>query len=355
MKKISFLFIVIFLQTSCSNSHNNINQNKLINKNSLNIIVKNIISDSENTWNDNKIFMIEHSKVYNYNNKNITLINIDFTFKKIVIETDFKKDPKNYLRQAIIIALLLNNDFSDFDQNNKYNILQRKEPLLYGQVVDNYGVYIRHKWRANKFANYLLKTNLKTYKNNKKQIWSVSIPLKFNRSDKRANKYLNFIYKSSKRYNVDKSLILAIIEAESNFNPHAISNSNALGLMQIVQHTAGKDVFKMRGKLGYPSKNALLNPEKNIDIGTAYLSLLRDNYLSSILNPISKRYAMIASYHGGVSAMLTTFSSNQIKAFHIINNLSPEEVYRLIYKKHPSIESRRYLFKVYNLQKAYCK
>ncbi|KAI9575636.1 hypothetical protein GQX74_015768 [Glossina fuscipes] len=144
-----------------------------------------------------------------------------------------------------------------------------------------------------------------------------------------------------------------IIEAESNFNPRAISNSKALGLMQIVQNTAGRDVFKMQGKVGRPTKNMLLNPEKNIDIGTAYLSLLRDNYLSSINNPISKKYATIASYHGGVTAMLSVFSRDQMKAFQIINHLHPDDVYQYICAHHSSLESRRYLFKVYHLEKAY--
>uniref|UniRef100_A0A1A9Z104 HhH-GPD domain-containing protein n=1 Tax=Glossina pallidipes TaxID=7398 RepID=A0A1A9Z104_GLOPL len=275
----------------------------------------------------------------------------------------YYKRARNIYRTSQIIQNELNGKFPqdlstlvklpDFDFNNQYSNFSRKEPLLYGQVVDHHGIPIRHQWRANKFADYLLQKKLQTYHVNINQVWSIKIPLKFNRSNKRAHKYLNFIYKSAKKYNIDKSLILAIMEAESNFNPRAISNSKAVGLMQIVQNTAGKDVFKMQGKLGSPSKKILLNPEKNIDIGAAYLSLLRDTYLSAIINPISKKYAVIASYHGGVTAMLEVFSRNQIQAFQIINHLHPDDVYQLICKRHASLESRRYLFKVYHLEKAY--
>ncbi|AFA40939.1 membrane-bound lytic murein transglycosylase C [Wigglesworthia glossinidia endosymbiont of Glossina morsitans morsitans (Yale colony)] len=353
MKNIPFLLIIIFLQTSCSNSQNKIDQNPNKYSNSLNIIIQNTSQNSESLWENNKIFIIDPKNFSKITYNNITIIHIDFLFKNIIIETTMRQDPKAYLHKAIVIALLMNNDFSDFDFNSQYSNFSRKEPLLYGQVLDHHGVPVRHQWRANKFADYLLKTKLKTYYMNINQVWSIKIPLKFDRSNKRAHKYLNFIYKASKKYNIDKSLILAIIEAESNFNPYAISSSKAVGLMQIVQNTAGRDVFKMQGKLGSPSKKILLNPEKNIDIGTAYLSLLRDTYLSAIINPISKKYATIASYHGGVTAMLEVFSRNQIKAFQIINHLHPDDVYQLICKRHSSLESRRYLFKVYHLEKAY--
>lgn len=86
------------------------------------------------------------------------------------------------------------------------------------------------------------------------------------------------VRKASEKYGVDESLILAIMQTESSFNPYAVSGSDALGLMQVVQHTAGKDVFQMRGKWGTPSRSYLFDPENNIDTGTAYLAILQNNY-----------------------------------------------------------------------------
>jgi membrane-bound lytic murein transglycosylase C len=36
------------------------------------------------------------------------------------------------------------------------------------------------------------------------------------------------------------------MQTESSFNPYAVSHADALGLMQVVQHSAGKDVFRCR-------------------------------------------------------------------------------------------------------------
>jgi soluble lytic murein transglycosylase-like protein len=55
------------------------------------------------------------------------------------------------------------------------------------------------------------------------------------------------VRQASRKYGVDESLILAIMQTESSFNPYAVSRSDALGLMQVVQHSAGKDVFRAQG------------------------------------------------------------------------------------------------------------
>ncbi|MGU0042793.1 transglycosylase SLT domain-containing protein [Escherichia coli] len=50
-----------------------------------------------------------------------------------------------------------------------------------------------------------------------------------------------------RKYGVDEVADSGNYETESSFNPYAVSRSDALGLMQVVQHTAGKDVFRWRG------------------------------------------------------------------------------------------------------------
>lgn len=85
--------------------------------------------------------------------------------------------------------------------------------------------------------------------------------------------------------------------------------------------------------------------------GTAYLSILKNSYLAGIENPTSKRYAVITAYNGGAGSVLRVFSSDRDRAVGIINNMSPSDVYQTLTTKHPSGESRRYLYKVNTAQK----
>lgn len=67
----------------------------------------------------------------------------------------------------------------------------------------------------------------------------------------------NHIQQASSRYDVDETLIKAIIQVESNFRPEVISKSNAVGLMQIKASTAGRDVYQNRGKARQGSQQQL--------------------------------------------------------------------------------------------------
>lgn len=49
-----------------------------------------------------------------------------------------------------------------------------------------------------------------------------------------SKKYDNYIAEASQRHGVSFSLLKAIIKAESDFNPQAVSKKGALGLMQIM-------------------------------------------------------------------------------------------------------------------------
>ena len=75
--------------------------------------------------------------------------------------------------------------------------------------------------------------------------------------------YDTIIQRAAKEFDVDSHLIKSIIMAESSFDPNAISQSGAQGLMQLMPPTAN-DM-----KVDDP-----FDPEKNIFGGTKYLSLL---------------------------------------------------------------------------------
>ena len=78
--------------------------------------------------------------------------------------------------------------------------------------------------------------------------------------------YGDLIQSTAQRYQVDSLLLASMVEAESGFNPYAMSPQGALGLMQIMPETANPY-----------SVDDLLEPAVNIDLGARYLAkLLRD-------------------------------------------------------------------------------
>lgn len=75
------------------------------------------------------------------------------------------------------------------------------------------------------------------------------------------------IRRAAQRHGVDGLLVAAIVEAESSFDPCAISHRGAVGLMQVMPATAGSIEL-----------DELTEPERNIDLGTGYLRHLLKLY-----------------------------------------------------------------------------
>ena len=126
----------------------------------------------------------------------------------------------------------------------------------------------------------ILKENNRLLKqlNDINQKYSVNIPMK--------DKLL--IIKESKKYNMQPELLFGLIEAESTFNPNAVSPCGAIGYGQIMPST-GKWIYERELKLGEFSPDKLFNPETNIKIAAWYL-----NYHVSRGGTRN-----IGSYHGG--------------------------------------------------------
>ena len=197
-----------------------------------------------------------------------------------------------------------------------------------------------------KLENLMDENKPKVHKSNRQDEKSPPPPklIKLGSKEKR---YTNLISHFSKMYNIDHSLILAIIKIESNFRPYVISDANAVGLMQVVPKSAGIDVKKtLQIKEAHPTTANLKKPKTNIHYGTAYLWLLKNKYLKDIKDPESKKHVAIASYNGGVSAALKAFSRSKKIALKKINSMHPDEVLRHLAKRHQSEETRNYVQKV---------
>lgn len=103
-------------------------------------------------------------------------------------------------------------------------------------------------------------------------------------------RYRENVLKYSARYNIDPYLVFAIIKAESNFNPKAVSRKSAKGLMQITDKTGAWGAEKT--KIENFDTDDLYDPEININIGCWYLSNLMKEFNGNI-------DLVIAAYNGG--------------------------------------------------------
>lgn len=93
--------------------------------------------------------------------------------------------------------------------------------------------------------------------------------------------YEGIILQASRRFEVDASLVKAIIKAESYFDHKAVSHKGAQGLMQLMPQTANAMAVENP-----------FDPEENIFGGTRYLSLLLKRFKND------KRLA-VAAYNAG--------------------------------------------------------
>jgi soluble lytic murein transglycosylase-like protein len=102
----------------------------------------------------------------------------------------------------------------------------------------------------------------------------------------RRSQYDPMIEKYASKYGVDATLVRAVIQVESDFNPLCVSNKGARGLMQLMPDTARRfGVTRVH------------DPEQNIHGGIRYLS-----YLTRLFNDDLSR--ALAAYNAGENAVL---------------------------------------------------
>ena len=207
--------------------------------------------------------------------------------------------------------------------------------------------------------NQLIKYTEKTVKKSKisikkskfgdENIYKLTLSLPKDTTLKRSKVYEEEILKYAKKFNLPASLVFAITQTESDFNPFAKSHIPAFGLMQIVPHSAGRDAyFFLYKKKGKPSSTYLYNSKNNIEMGSSYLHILYYRYLKKIKNKESRLYCTIAAYNTGAGNIAWAFTRthNMNKAAPKINAMSPREVYNHLLKNLRYDEPKHYLKRV---------
>ncbi|MDH4267806.1 MAG: lytic transglycosylase domain-containing protein [Deltaproteobacteria bacterium] len=98
--------------------------------------------------------------------------------------------------------------------------------------------------------------------------------------------YDTVIWNAAERYGVDYALVKAVIKAESNFNPRAVSRAGAKGLMQLMPGTANA--------LGVDNS---FHPEDNIQGGVRHLRYLLERFKGDL-------HLALAAYNSGEKVVL---------------------------------------------------
>ena len=120
------------------------------------------------------------------------------------------------------------------------------------------------------------------------------------------------VREAGKQYQLDPSWLLGVARQESAFNPTARSHVGAMGLMQLMPKT-GELTARLINK-PIRSLSELLNPSRNIQLGSAYLKLMYDKNQK---NPV----LATASYNAGPHRVLRWLPESRLPADIWIENI----------------------------------
>jgi soluble lytic murein transglycosylase len=102
--------------------------------------------------------------------------------------------------------------------------------------------------------------------------------------------YEHIVLGHAENYELDPALIAAVIYRESRFDPNAVSESGAVGLMQLLPDTA-EGIAELTGGSAFRVDD-LYEPEVNVRYGSFYLRRLLTKYEGDL-------ELALAAYHAG--------------------------------------------------------
>jgi membrane-bound lytic murein transglycosylase C len=311
------------------------------------------------TWGQKEVKLPSRTHYVKYTQNYMSRADVDFDAGVITVETVDEKDPRASLRNAVVTTLLTPDDprAVDLFTDSAVELSSARKPYLLGLVVDAGGRPIATPAEAEAFADRLLQgatsrdVELDSGRKTALQVRFAMVP---NLANKQAEKYRAVVSRHAQKYKVSPSLVFAIIRTESNFNPFAVSPAPAYGMMQLVPTSGGREAWRRaRGSDEVPSTQVLLDAESNIELGTAYLSVLSTSQLDRVANATSREYCVISAYNTGPGNVMKAFAADKVAALNAINSMQPPAVFQQLRSRLPYEETRQYLVKVTNYRKQF--
>ena len=311
----------------------------------------------EQTWGKGNVLKSDRYNWVEYDNDYKSRSIVDFKNGDVKIEvalTDDEVKNKEIVDQRLIesIERLLSSKAKTVEYKSNYipQTTISSTPII-EDIVDpkKYGI---DSAKSDKKKSELAKAIIETEKpiikkaSNGNHIVTVDTKLSSNYLPKSAKRYETLVLKNAKRFNVDPSLIWAVMEAESSFHPTAGSKAGALGLMQIVPRSAGRDMYKkLYGEDRILNQSYLFQPDKNIEMGVAYLDHLATNYFSKVTDPRCRDLCVIAAYNTGPGNVSRAMAGHTkvSKVIPLINAMSYDELYQHFKYNLPLPETRKYI------------
>jgi hypothetical protein len=131
--------------------------------------------------------------------------------------------------------------------------------------------------------------------------------------------YGDVIFAAAKKHGVNPELVVAVIKAESAFDPRAVSRKGARGLMQLMPAT---------GRRYGVTPSELFKPERNIDAGVRYLAFLAKKFDGDLPK-------ILAGYNAGEGSVerfggIPPYRETQGYVKRILKNLGLQTVAALV-------------------------
>ena len=364
--------------------------------------------ESEKKWGAEEAQTLPSPKKYvKYTQQYKNRIVVDYEKSTIRIEHIQEPRAANNVRNAVVIALLTPQDPKSADVFSDSDVVLDGQPFLQNLVLDQNNRAMLSRQDVERYADFLVTNRLQnrriTVAGNKVDVVYVQIdmigavpepelvaqnkpgkkpaakpgaktaavdlrpdaragdrtdPNNYATADKIAPKFLAIVNRYADKTGVDPALIFAIIYQESRFNPNAVSSAEAYGMMQLVPKSGGLEAYrKARGESVKPTKEYLMDPESNIELGATYLSMLLFDYWTKNINNLPAReYCVISGYNtgpGNVSRAFTGSAGRLSEAQSKANGMGPDELFDYLRTNLPYAETRDYLLRVSSARRHY--